>query len=106
MTRKILSACKPIEALRLGSKIAVFDSTKWKSQRYNTMKDILRSKFSQNKELKNHFLCTKNFDLAEAGHNKYFAVGFKFIDKEDSNKTNWKGQNKLGQILCEIRAEL
>ena len=103
---KILSARKPIEALRLGGKVADFDSTKWKSQRYNTMKDILRSKFSQNKELKTHLLCTKNFDLAEAGHNEYFAVGFKLIDKEATNKTSWKGQNKLGQILCEIRAEL
>ena len=69
--------------------------------------DIIRSKVSQNKELKNHLLCTMNFDLTQESYNEYFCFSFIFIDMEVTNKTNWKGQeDKLSPILSEIRAEI
>ena len=94
---KVMPTFKLIEALHFSSK--VFDSTKWKTKWHSIIKDMLQSKLSQHKELNNHILKNMNFDLSEAGRNEYHAVGFKLIDKKTTNKTSWKGQNKLGQIL-------
>ena len=70
------------------------------------MRELVKIKFTDNIDLKNELLGTGDLKLAEAGLDTHFAIGLSLprVDIFDSDK--WKGQNLLGKILCEVRAQL
>lgn len=72
------------------------------------MVNSLYDKFPQNRELAHMLLSTGNIPIVYAvpGH-EYWSIGVS-IDDLDSlkDKTKWKGQNGMGQVLGAIRKEL
>lgn len=84
----------PSRAKRLGRSLSLRED--WEDIKDKIMYDICMAKFTQNLDLKQKLLDTKNEELVEGN------------DWGDCywGKCNGKGENKLGKILMTIRKEL
>lgn len=82
------------EAKKLGKKTALRPD--WGDVRLQIMEDVVRAKFSQNRELKQKLLATGDAVLMECNtwHDCFWGV------------CQGKGENHLGKILMKIREEL
>lgn len=93
--REIIRAAKtPREAKRLGRKVKLRPG--WDDMRVVVMRDILRSKFRDNADMRRKLLDTGDAELIEGN-----TWGDTFWGQVDGEGENW-----LGRILMEIRAEL
>ena len=65
------------------------------------------SKFSQNSNLKDILLSTKNKIIAEASpRDKIWGIGLGSKNPNSKNKNEWKGTNILGWALMKARESL
>lgn len=92
-------------AKHLGGKNGPFKMTpeemeKWNDDRIPTMKEIQRAKYTQNPELAKMLLETGDAILEEG------RAGFRADTFWGVNTSTGEGENHLGKILMEIRAEL
>lgn len=93
---RIRLTASPMIAKRLGSSRSVPLRTDWDSYRLVAMKRALTEKFTQNKDLKDLLLGTKDAPLVEASpKDSFWGAG----PKGD-------GRNWLGRLLMEVRTEL
>ena len=104
--RNLLYTTDPREAKDLGMNVQGLQYADWNSEKDTIMRELVKIKFTDNIDLKNELLGTGDLKLAEAGLDTHFAIGLSLpsVDIFDSDK--WKGQNLLGKILCEVRAQL
>ena len=92
--RRIRESQKPGDAKRLGKQVKM--RTDWEQIKLGVMRDLVRQKFANHKELKE----------------KLLATGDTYLEETNTwNDTFWgicrgKGQNHLGKILMEVRKEL
>lgn len=64
-------------------------------------------KFSQNEELRNGLIETGNEMIAEcAVHDRIWGIGLSTYDPTRFDIKRWKGENRLGFSLMEVREEL
>lgn len=84
------------QARKLGKTIALRED--WEEVKDNIMYEIVKRKFTVNKELQQKLLETKEEELVEGNwwHDTYWGV---------DSKTGI-GQNKLGKILMKVREEV
>ena len=84
----------PSEAKRLGRRVKL--RADWEDVKDDIMAEIVENKFTQNKDLMQKLLDTKNEELIEGNtwNNKYWGV------------CNGKGKNILGKILMNLRANI
>lgn len=74
----------------------------WTDQlRLEIMEDLVRQKFSNNKDLKELLLLTDNEEIVEGNHWHDL-----FFGKCSCEKHGGEGQNNLGKIIMKIRQEL
>ena len=104
--RNLLYTTDPREAKDLGMNVQGLQYADWNSEKDTIMRELVTIKFTDNIDLKNELLGTGDLKLAEAGLDTHFAIGLSLpsVDIFDSDK--WKGQNLLGKILCDVRAQL
>ena len=82
------------QAKRLGRKVEL--RSDWEAVKIEVMREVLRCKFSQNPELKAKLIATGDAELIEGNNwNDRFWVVCRGV-----------GQNYLGKLLMEVRAEL
>ena len=104
---KILKAKSAQSAKSFGKKVEKFEESVWNEKKDEVMKSILRAKFSQNPEIRKKLLDTGDKLLAEANpRDTYWGIGTSSSTAIAKNPTKWKGQNKLGKMLMELRTEL
>ena len=102
----ILRSTKPWECKDLGKQVTPFDSKTWDSVKYEVVKTGNRAKYEQNPDLKAKLLNTGNAVLAEASpSDKIWGIGLDAAAAANTDPTEWPGQNLLGRILMELRAE-
>jgi ribA/ribD-fused uncharacterized protein len=102
----ILKCSHPLEAKRLGKSVRGFDQSVWEKSKDSLMQNILCAKFEQNPDLKQHLLATGTKLIAESSpHDRYFGTGVALWSRIAFNKHLWKGENKLGQILMNLRCK-
>ena len=103
----------PADYKQLGKQVTPYDDAKWNAARYESMKEALRYKFTQNQRLKQILLKTGQAVLVETspfdtiwgiGLGKTHRPGQRPINWR--NVDNWRGQNLLGFALMDIRDEL
>lgn len=84
------------QARKLGKTIALRED--WEEVKDNIMYEIVKRKFTVNKELKQKLIDTKDEELVEGNwwHDTYWGV---------DSKTG-VGKNKLGKILMKVREEV
>jgi len=79
---------------RLGKKVELRPD--WESVKIDVMRQVLKCKFTQNPELGEKLIATGDAELIEGNNWRDFYWGV----------CNGKGQNHLGKLLMEVRAEL
>lgn len=104
---EIINCDSPAEAKKLGRKVNGFISDKWDKQKYQIVKQANLFKFSQNKDLKEFLLNTKNRVLVEASPtDRIWGIGMSQSSENAKNPLMWRGENLLGFALMEVRDEL
>lgn len=103
MANKILNENNPVKCKKLGRCVKNFDEEIWQRNKLQIMFDGLYYKFLQNRDLCKKLIYTGNKILVESSYDKFYGNGLSLydIDRFDINK--WKGENKLGFLLMEIR---
>lgn len=105
IAKQLLSA-SPGKAKFLSGKINNFDPTRWNVVKDNLMSEIILSKFSQSEALKKELIATAEKQLVECGSDTYWASGLRITHADVLIKNKWIGNNKLGEILMNTRAQL
>lgn len=104
---KIILAKSPAEAKKLGREVKNYVDSVWLENRYEIVRQGNFYKFSQNKDLKEFLLTTKERVLVEASPvDPIWGIGMATDHKEINNPEKWKGLNLLGFALMEVRDEL
>lgn len=104
---KIILAKSPAEAKKLGREVKNYVDSLWLENRYEIVRQGNLYKFSQNKDLKEFLLNTKERVLVEASPvDPIWGIGMATDHKEVNNPAKWKGLNLLGFALMEVRDEL
>lgn len=93
-TKKEFCNLSPNLAKRKGRKVQLRDD--WEEVKFNIMHDIVKCKFSQNKDLRDKLLSTGD-EYLEEGNNWGDRIW---------GTVNGKGKNHLGKILMDVREEL
>ena len=104
---KILKAKSAQSAKSFGKKVEKFDEAVWNEKKDDVMRSILKAKFSQNPDIRKKLLETGDKILADANpRDQYWGIGTSSTTAIAKNPSKWKGQNKLGKMLMELRDEL
>ena len=104
---KILSTDDVAEIKALGRIVQHFDEEIWREKREKIVHKGVLQKFLQNPELAEKLLETGEQMIAEcAVKDKIWGIGLSMGDEERFCVDKWKGQNLLGQILMQVRAEI
>ena len=101
---KILAAKSPAQAKALGRTITGFDSTLWDTHKSDIVTTGNLHKFSQHEALRGFLLSTGNRVLVEASPvDRVWGIGLAGNDAHIGNPLKWKGENRLGYALMEVR---
>ena len=103
----VLNTSDPAHAKSLGRKVENFNPVVWNKASSAYMEAALMAKFQQNDDLGTFLKNTGNKLLVEANPtDQYWGVGLSLDDGSLWDQTKWKGKNKLGTLLMEIRDKL
>lgn len=104
---RIIQKESPKDVKDLGRQIRNFDPEIWDNNKFQIVKQGNLLKFSQNEQLKQFLIQTKNKVLVEASPvDKIWGIGLTEDDANSQNPKEWKGENLLGFALMEVRDEL
>lgn len=79
----------------------------WDTCKLDIMENIIRAKFSQNENLREELLNTKDKTLVEGNpYDTFWGAGISIYNPKIWDKEQWRGSNKLGDILMKIRSEM
>lgn len=107
--KEIMQTHYPKQIKALGRAIKNFSEEVWNQRKYEIVLTGNYYKFSQNKDLKEWLLSTKNRILVEASpYDRIWGIGLSASEPSNllCNPLNWKGENLLGFALMEVRAEI
>ena len=95
------------EIKQLGRLVAGYNDHVWNGVRQIVVYNGLLAKFSQNDDLKEKLLATKDSVLAECAVNdRIWGIGLSMSDPNRNEISMWKGQNLLGYALMMVREQL
>jgi hypothetical protein len=104
---KIQKAKSAQSAKAAGKKVKDFKEDTWKEKKDEVMKTILRAKFTQNLELRKKLLDSGDKRIANAdSRDKYWGIGTSANTTMAKDPAKWKGENKLGAFLEELRTTI
>lgn len=107
MLEKILASKSQRDIKAYGRKVKNYDDIVWAKKRYDIGVDALKAKFSQNQELKNKLLGTKNKIIVEASPlDRIWGIGLSEQNEDILTPKKWRGRNLLGDMLMQVREEL
>ncbi|WP_196887622.1 NADAR family protein [Aureivirga sp. CE67] len=105
--QKIIQCTSPGEAKTLGRKVRNFEEKKWLENRYEIVVKGNFHKFSQNNDLKEYLLNTKERVIVEASPvDTIWGIGLSVDSSNIQNIEKWRGLNLLGFALMEVRDQL
>ena len=104
---KIMQTKQPKEQKSLGRLVKNFDEDKWNKHADDIVYNGNLAKFSQNSELKQKLLETKNKIIVECSpYDSIWGNGLNITDTLNTPIENWKGTNRLGKAIMEVRRTL
>ena len=104
---KVIKAKSAQSAKAAGKKVKDYKEDTWKEKKDEIMKTVLRAKFTQNLELRKKLLDTGDKLIANAdSRDKYWGIGTSANTSMATDPKKWKGENKLGKMLEELRAQI
>ena len=101
----------PLEYKRLGRALPGYDKygAYWEESKDEVMYKVISIKFQQNEDMLCELISEENANavLVEASpYDKYWGVGLKEGDSRITNPKDWKGLNRLGFLLMQLRDNL
>lgn len=99
----------PAKAKELGRSVVNFDKSLWDQKSYNFMSLAVSCKFEQNTELLQELFNPKykgKHFVESSSEDCIWGTGLDWKDEKIADRGNWKGQNKLGEILDMLRFDL
>lgn len=105
---QIMATDDPAKIKRIGKAIATGDS-EWNKNpdALTAMHKGLHAKFTQNEYLGRVLLNTGEDILAEANpHDSVWGIGLNRYDPKATKKSDWEGENHLGELLMAVRYDL
>ena len=104
---RIMESDDPRVQKAIGRKVKNYDDAKWAAVRYATMLLSVYLKFSQNKDLREILLQTKDKIIVEASpFDVIFGIGMGVDHPDILDESKWKGENLLGKVLMSVREKL
>jgi len=104
---KILAAKDPKKMKDLGRRVRDFDADFWDEIKFGVVLNANYLKFSQNEDLREFLLSTRDKILVEASpHDKIWGIGMSANEQNAQNPVKWRGQNLLGFALMRVRDEI
>ena len=94
-----------VKLKRLGDSVKLPAGSSWDKDKLKVMQTALHAKFSQNNDLQSKLKSTANMKLTEATRDIYWETGA-ILSSPEMKNTTWKGQNRLGQLLMELRSNI
>lgn len=106
MEEKIVKAKTPKAVKAMGKKVKNFIKEVWDAKRDEVMRTGVRAKFIQHPELRKQLLETGDRPIGEAdARNLYWGIGTAVTSEKSKFPEKWRGQNKMGKLLMELREE-
>lgn len=107
IAERVLLASHPNECKSLGrSKDIPFDNAVWDNNKLFIFEEIILDKFKDPKLLA-IMKSTGDRKFVEASpYDKIWGIGMKEDHPDATNRTKWKGQNLLGQVLDNVKRKL
>lgn len=107
MLAEILAAPDPKTAKALGRKVANFDDAVWKANCRAIVTEGNLHKFRQHPAMQEVLLETGDTIIVEAApRDRIWGIGMGAANENACNPLKWRGQNLLGFVLMDVRAEL
>jgi len=107
IARQILSTNEPKEHKKLGRLVKDFDENKWNEVCELIVYKANFAKFTQNLNLKEKLLKTGDKIIVECSpYDEIWGNGLNITDTLTTFVKNWKGTNKLGKILMNVRENI
>jgi ribA/ribD-fused uncharacterized protein len=104
---QILQTPVPKTAKELGRQVRNFDEQVWAGVRFQLVVEGNVARFSQNRELGDYLLGTRERVLVEASpSDRIWGIGLAADSAEAMNPEQWRGLNLLGFALMEARRQL
>ena len=104
--KKIMETNDPIKQ-DLGKKILNHNEKSWKGHSEKVMLEGVHAKFTQSRPLAEKPMSTNGKGLFEMNkHDFYRGTGCSLFGEGSTDRRQWKGSNKLGKILEQVRCEL
>lgn len=104
---KILQAKTPKEQKALGRKVRNFDEKIWTAKCEKFVRIGCLEKFKQNPDLANSLMDTGSTELVEASpYDRIWGVGLSANDPRICDRAQWRGENRLGKVLMQVREAL
>ena len=101
---KIVKSKTPKAAKALGVKVKNFITEVWDDKRDEIMSRAIHAKFTQHPELRKELLDTGDKVIGEANpRDTYWGIGTSTDSDKAKSPSKWRGKNRLGQILMELR---
>lgn len=101
---KIVKAKSAKAAKALGKKVKGFITEIWESKRDEVMRTGIKAKFVQHPELRKQLQETDQKMIGEAdARNTYWGIGTSMTSEKSKHPSKWRGQNKIGRILMDLR---
>lgn len=107
IAEKICRVNEPYSAKKLGRQISRFDESVWDSVSYSYMFAAVESKFLGNPHLKEQLISSGESVLVEASpFDKKWGIGYDCDHEYATSPEKWKGENRLGNVLMDLRKTL
>ena len=107
MLNSIMQTNIPKEMKAYGRAVCNFEKSIWDANCFQIVKKANIAKFTQNNDLLEFLLGTKNRILVEASpRDRIWGIGMGKDNPNAENPLKWRGQNLLGFALTEARDEL
>jgi len=104
---KIMNQQDPRAQKREGYHISNFVANTWNKTQDDLMSRILLAKFSQVDTARHHLQKTGSRTICECNpSDMYWGTGMKLNDKYSLCSQSWKGENRLGKLLENLRSKL
>ena len=100
---RIYRAHTPKDAKDIGYEVKT--TPLWDKLKDDRMREILDAKFSQNADIRGKLMETYGLYLIEGSTDGYWGAGKRLYSKE-LLEGRWNGQNRLGEMLVELRTDL
>lgn len=104
-----LEGNNPMWCKQCGRWVKNYDDAKWSLVRYSFMHDVNYEKYKQDLELRAKLLNPQfdNKTFVEASPtDRIWGVGLAQDDPKIVDERNWRGQNLLGKVITQVRAEI